>query len=65
MDGSGRSPSGVAAEGRMDDGARTDDALGMGFAIGDMGGMAGCAVRNLTRECPICVVCIWMRNGCM
>ena len=58
-------PSDFAVDGRIEDGTRTDDVLGMGFAIGDMGGTAGSAVRNLTREYQICVVCIWMRNGCM
>ena len=70
-------PSDFAVDGRIEDGTRTDDVLGMEFAIGDMGGTAGsavrnltreyqiCVVRNLTREYQICVVCIWMRNECM
>ena len=58
-------PSDFAVDGRIEDGTRTDDVLGLEFAIGDMGGTAGSAVRNLTREYQICVVCIWMRNGCM
>ena len=51
-------PSDFAADGRIEDGTRTDDVLGLGFAIGDMGGTEGSAVRNLTREYQICVVCI-------
>ena len=51
-------PSDFAVDGRIEDGTRTDDVLGMEFAIGDMGGTAGSAVRNLTREYQICVVCI-------
>ena len=58
-------PSDFAVDGRKEDGTRTDDVLELEFAIGDMGGTAGCAVRNLTREYQICVVCIWMRNECM
>ena len=34
-------PSDFAVDGRIEDGTHTDDVLGMGFAIGDMGGTAG------------------------
>ena len=51
-------PSDFAADGRIEDGTHTDDVLEMEFAIVDMGGTAGSAVRNLTREYQICVVCI-------
>ena len=43
-------PSDFAVDGRIEDGTRTDDVLGLEFAIRDMGGTAGSAVRNLTRE---------------
>ena len=51
-------PRDFAVNGRVEDRTRADDVLGLGFAVGDMRGTAGSAVRNLTREYQICVVCI-------
>ena len=70
-------PSDFAVDGRIEDGTRTDDVLGLEFAIGDMGGTAGSAVRNLKRIPDLCrlhldeewvhgnteIHCVWNLDG--
>ena len=70
-------PSDFAVDGRIEDGTRTDDVLGMEFAIVDLSETAGSDVRNLTRIPNLCrlhldeewvhgnteIHCVWNLDG--